>query len=75
MADRTLTRLEVFALLREECRKAGGQKAWAAAQGISPAYVSDVLHAHRDPGPAILAALGLVKVTRYVNARISKVAA
>lgn len=61
-----MDRLQVFALLREECRKAGGQSAWARRAELTPAYVSQVLNAQRAPGPAILAALGLRPVTRYV---------
>jgi len=36
---------------------------------VSPQYVCDVLNARRDPGDAILAALGLRKIVRYVEAR------
>ena len=66
-----LGQLEVFGLLRQKCRAAGGQEAWAKAHGIAPSVVSLTLHAHRKPGPAILAALGLAEVTRYVPVRAS----
>ena len=66
-----LTTLDVSGRLRAACRLAGGQKAWAEAHGISPQYVCDVLNARRDPGESILAALGLRKVVRYVEVRIS----
>ncbi len=63
------TSLDVCAALAKACRDAGGQAAWAASNGVSAAYVSDVLHARRDPGDSILRALGLRKVVRYVEAK------
>jgi DNA-binding transcriptional regulator YdaS (Cro superfamily) len=61
--------LDVLGLLRNACKAAGGQAAWAGRHEISPAYVSDVLNARRDPGDSILRALGVAKVTRYVIQR------
>ncbi len=61
--------MQVFALLQTECAKAGGQKAWAAEHGLSGGYVSSVLHAKQDPGPAVLAALGLRKVVSFEPVR------
>lgn len=55
--------------LQAACDAAGGQQAWARRHGISPSYVSDVLHARRDPGAAILRALGLAKLVKYVIVR------
>lgn len=71
---RTMTQntlIDVFVLIRSACREAGGQAAWAAANGMSAAYVSDVLNSRREPGPKVLAALGLRKIVRYVPARAS----
>lgn len=64
--------LDVLARLRRACREAGNQQAWAAANGVSPTYLSDVLNARREPGDAILGALGLRKITRYVEMRSAK---
>jgi DNA-binding transcriptional regulator YdaS (Cro superfamily) len=64
-----MTSLDVCAMLSRECRAAGGQASWATANGVSPAYVSDVLNARREPGDSILRALGLRKVVRYVEAK------
>jgi len=50
---------DIYAELRIECAKAGGQANWAATNGISKQYVCDVLNARRDPGPKILKVLGL----------------
>lgn len=61
--------LDVAARLRRACEQAGSQQAWAAANGVSAAYVCDVLNARREPGEAILRGLGLRKVVRYVEVR------
>ena len=44
----------------------GNQAAWARAHGVSAPYVHDVLRGRRDPGAAILKALRLRRVVRYV---------
>jgi len=56
---------DVIAQLTEACQKAGSQKDWADAAGVSAAYVSDVLKRKRAPGLSILLALGLRRVTVY----------
>ena len=66
------TLLDVFVQMRAACKAAGGQAAWSERHGISPAYVSDVLNSRREPGPKILAALGLRKVVRYVPAKAAQ---
>lgn len=43
----------------------GNQSAWAKANKISPAYVSDVIAGRREPGKKILSALGLERVVSY----------
>ncbi len=62
-----MTTLDVCARLRRACRDAGGQKAWAQKNGVSPAYVSDVMNSRCEPGDAILKALNLRRVIRYVE--------
>lgn len=57
---------DVHQLIRAACEAQGSQAAWAALHGLSPSYLSDVLHMKRDPGPAILEALGLIRVVRYL---------
>ena len=59
----------VYAVLRRSAEDAGGQSAWATSHAISSQYVSDVVNARRDPGPKILAALGLKSVVRYVKVK------
>ena len=65
-----LRQVEVFAALRRACDEAGGQKAWAEAHGIAPQHVNDVLNARREISDRVLAALGLVRVTRYARVSI-----
>ena len=52
--------------LRTACAAAGWQSAWAAAHGLSGAYVSDVCRGRRDPGDGVLRGLGLQRDVRYV---------
>lgn len=59
------TESEVVALLHDECDAAGGQKAWADLNGVTPQYVCDVLQGRRKPGDAICRALGLRRVELY----------
>ena len=68
MSD-AMNEMEVLRMLQKRCDAAGGLKAWAAANGVSPGYVSDVLNTRRGLGPVILGVLGLQKVTRYVLAQ------
>ncbi len=50
---------DVLVLLRDECRKAGSQTAWAREHDVSKQYVNNVLHGWDRPGDKILASLGL----------------
>jgi hypothetical protein len=56
-------------LLRCACTQSGTQETWAIQNSLSPAYISDVLKGHRDPGPKILKALGLTSETQYRKAK------
>lgn len=44
--------------LRMECRREGGQKAWAKKHNISTSYVQDILASRRGPGRKVQDALG-----------------
>jgi hypothetical protein len=57
----------VLQKLRAACKKAGSQSAWAREHGIQQQYVSLVLTGRRQPGPQILGALGLTRVTRIAK--------
>lgn len=56
----------VHARLREQVEAAGSARAYAARAGMSPAYVLDCLRKRRQPGPRLLAALGIEKRVSYV---------
>lgn len=57
---------DVIARLRAACVAAGGQTAWAAANGVSVPYVHDVCRGRRGPGDSVLRGLGLQREVRYV---------
>lgn len=57
--------VDALAALEEAIHTAGSAAAWAAAAGISPAYVSDVRLSRRAPGAAVLRALGLQRIVSY----------
>lgn len=61
----SMTADDVRELLRRSCHDAGSASAWAKANGVSPAYVSDALNKQREPGPAICEALGVEREVRY----------
>lgn len=50
---------DVFALLRQEVEKAGGQVAWSKRTGIDRTVLSKVLRGSRQPTATIIEALGL----------------
>jgi hypothetical protein len=54
----SITADQIRTLLRRECRKAGGGRAWAEEHGLAFSYVYDVLAQRRNPGNKLLAALG-----------------
>ena len=58
---------EMRRLLREACKAAGNQRAWAKANGVSDTYVSDCLAGRREPGDSIARALGYKPVTMYME--------
>ena len=60
-----MTDEQVRKLLDEAVRKAGSQVAAAARLGISDAYLSDLRRGKRQPGPKVLAALGLARRDVY----------
>ena len=56
---------EVLAVLRQEVEECGSQQEWARRAGVAQTYVSQVLKGKQRPGPTILDALGIEKVTQY----------
>ena len=55
----TITKPDVLAALRKAVEDAGSARAYAEQVGLSRSYLSDVLAGRREPGPKVLAALGL----------------
>lgn len=68
----SVTRSEAHAgplqALESAIGREGTAQAWARSAGLSPQYVADVRLGRRAPGPAILLALGLVRVVTYAPA-------
>lgn len=60
-----MTDEEARAFLASECQKAGGQRAWALAHCISPAYVNDAIAGRRAIGAGLAEALGLVRTLTF----------
>jgi hypothetical protein len=50
---------EVLQRLRQACREAGSQKAWAYSAGLSESFVGDVLGGRRPLSDNVLRGLGL----------------
>jgi hypothetical protein len=63
---RALRETDVVRRLLAACKAAGGQARWAEMAGVTPQYVCDVAKGRARPGEAVLRALGLQKVVRYV---------
>jgi hypothetical protein len=55
----------VMQRLRGAIAAAGSENAWAAENAISQTYVNYVMRGVIKPGPKLLKALGLKKVTSY----------
>lgn len=54
--------------LRTEIDSAGSQSAFARLHGLTHTVVSQTLRGRIDPPPVLLAALGLRRVVRYLDA-------
>jgi hypothetical protein len=50
---------DVRVRLRDDCIRRGGQRAWGRVHDVADSYVSAVVAGRAEPGPRILAALGL----------------
>ena len=60
-----ITHDELIDLIRVAVKAAGSQRALARQWSVAPAYITDLLHGLRDPGPKILDALGYERVVFY----------
>ena len=61
----TMDLFGVRVLLQKRVSERGTQKAVAVDLGVSEQYLSDVLNGRREPGEAMLEALGLERVVTY----------
>ena len=57
--------MDAVSELRKRLDKAGTQTALAKELGISKPYLSDILKGKRDPGPKVLAQLGIRRVVTF----------
>lgn len=53
--------------LRRRCQESGSQKAWAKANGISAAYVNDVIQGRREVSDNFAALLGFERRVVFVG--------
>lgn len=60
-----ITRDQLIDLIRAAVKASGSQRALARKWKVTPAYITDLLHGLRDPGPKILDALGYERVVLY----------
>ena len=67
-----LTEEQMRDRLRQACKAAGGQAAFARSAGASPAYVSDVLSGKRLAGPKISSALGLTALAGHAYVAVDE---
>jgi hypothetical protein len=65
--NKAMTKADVLAKIEAAVRAAGTAQALAERWAVSPSYLSDVRAGKRDPGPAILAHLGLSSIMNYVG--------
>ena len=60
-----MDKADMLGLLNAAIRRHGSQAAFARHAGVSDVHISQVANAIREPGPAVLSALGLRKVVTY----------
>lgn len=60
---------DVLSVLRDECTSLGSQKAWAKKQGVSPAYVNDILQGRREISDRVAEMLGFERHVIFISNR------
>lgn len=58
-------------VIRQEMNAVGSLREAAKKWKLSPAYLSDCLNGRRNPGPAILRALGYVRVVKVTYQKLT----
>jgi transcriptional regulator with XRE-family HTH domain len=69
---KTLTRQEVVELLKKRMGKKT-LRGFGEEIGLSAPYLSDVFRGNREPGPSILAVIGVEKVFKTTETTYTKV--
>jgi len=64
-----MTRAGVLKELRRRAKAAGSQAKAAKALGVTPAAITQALRGAREPGPALVRALGFERVVVYRRRR------
>lgn len=62
----------ILSLLRLKCAEEGSQKSWADKNGVSPAYVSDILQERREISDRIAESLGYRKIVVFAKTEVSE---
>ena len=62
-----MTQKDVLKLLRQFVERYPTQREAATALRIKPAYLNDLLHGRRDPGPTVLKALRIRKTYEAIQ--------
>lgn len=65
MSGNVAVAADLLAILRTECDRAGGVRAWARGKDFSPGTVCDVLAGRRDVSEAMANALGFIREVRF----------
>lgn len=60
-----LTQKELLKELQKAVKEAGTQKEWAEQNGVSTAYLNDILRSKRDISEKVAARLGYVPVKAF----------
>lgn len=61
-----LTIANLRRLLAERCELAGSRSEWARRHRIPLSVVSETISGKRDPSPAVINAMGFLRVERFI---------
>lgn len=62
-----MTKAQVIARIKVKMKAYPTARAAAAALNVAPSQLGEVLMGRRDPGPQLLEAMGLQRVTTYTE--------
>ncbi len=61
---------DLLNILLSECAELGSQKAWAEKHGLSPAYVSDIIHGRREISDKVAQLLGYSRQVSFKRSEV-----